>query len=46
MVDEAIIQYRNAVQQDPRFGEAHYKLAIAATDAGDIQPFVELLFGS
>src|SRR6185295_10793858 len=24
---EAVIQYRNAVQQDPRFGEARYKLA-------------------
>jgi len=26
---EAIVQYRNAVQQDPRFGEARYKLAEA-----------------
>jgi tetratricopeptide (TPR) repeat protein len=25
--NEAIVQYRNAVQQDPRFGEARYKLA-------------------
>ena len=27
--NEAIVQYRNAVQQDPRFGEARYKLAEA-----------------
>ena len=26
---EAIVQYRNAVRQDPRFGEARYKLAEA-----------------
>ena len=25
--NEAIVQYRNAVQQDPRFGEVRYKLA-------------------
>ena len=24
---EAIVQYRNALQQDPKFGEARYKLA-------------------
>ena len=28
-VAEAIVQYRNAVQQDPRFGEARLKLAEA-----------------
>jgi tetratricopeptide (TPR) repeat protein len=28
-VREAIVQYRNAVRQDPRFGEARYKLAEA-----------------
>ena len=26
---EAIVEYRNAVQQDPRFGDARYKLAEA-----------------
>src|SRR5688572_22477195 len=26
---EAVVEYRNAVQQDPRFGEARYKLAEA-----------------
>ena len=28
-VKEAIVQYRNALRQDPRFGEARYKLAEA-----------------
>jgi Tfp pilus assembly protein PilF len=32
---EAIVQYRNAVQQDPRFGEARYKLAEAYAKTGD-----------
>jgi len=32
---EAIIQYRNAVAQDPRFGEARFKLARAAEANGD-----------
>ena len=26
---EAIIQYRNALKVDPRYGQAHYKLALA-----------------
>jgi tetratricopeptide (TPR) repeat protein len=32
---EAIVQYRNALQQDPRFGEARLKLAHSYTHAGD-----------
>src|SRR5262245_23155619 len=32
---EAIVQYRNAVQQDTRFGEARYKLAEAYVRVGD-----------
>ena len=32
---EAIVQYRNAVRQDPRFGEARSKLAEAYTQDGD-----------
>ena len=32
---EAIIQYRNAVQKDPRFGEARLKLADTYLAAGD-----------
>ena len=35
-VAEAILQYRNAVQQDARFGEARKKLAYAYMAAGDI----------
>ncbi|HEY7448642.1 MAG TPA: tetratricopeptide repeat protein [Vicinamibacterales bacterium] len=36
-VKEAIVQYRNAVAQDPRFGEARYKLAEAYSQDGDIR---------
>jgi tetratricopeptide (TPR) repeat protein len=32
---EAVIEYRNAVQQDPRFGEARFKLAEALRLSGD-----------
>src|SRR5690242_11629213 len=32
---EAIIQYRNAVQADPRFGEARRKLAESYENTGD-----------
>lgn len=32
---EAIVQYRNAIQQDPRFGEARYKLAEAYVQVND-----------
>src|SRR6185503_13368571 len=34
---EAIVEYRNAVQQDPRFGEARSKLAEAYFQVGDIE---------
>jgi cellulose synthase operon protein C len=33
---EAIVQYRNAVRQDPRFGEARYKLAEAYEQNNDL----------
>ena len=33
---EAIIEYRNAIQIDPKFGEAHFKLAEAYAEAGDV----------
>src|SRR5262249_7291753 len=32
---EAIVQYRNAVQRDPQFGEARYKLAEAYVQVND-----------
>src|SRR5689334_5935037 len=31
----AIIEYRNAIQKDPRFGEARYKLALSYVQTGD-----------
>ena len=34
---EAIIEYRNAIQQDPRFGEARLALAGALVKTGDNQ---------
>jgi tetratricopeptide (TPR) repeat protein len=34
-VEAAIIEYRNAIQQDPRFGEAYRKLAAAYLTRGD-----------
>jgi len=34
-VAEAIIEYRNAIQQDGRFGEARYKLALAYIEMND-----------
>ena len=33
---EAVIQYRNAVAADPRFGEARFKLADAYSETGDV----------
>ena len=33
---EASIQYRNALKRDPKFGAAHYKLALVALKTGDI----------
>ena len=34
---EAIVQYRNALQQDPRFGEARLKLAETYVKLGDVR---------
>src|SRR5580765_791752 len=34
---EAVVQYRNALQQDPRFGEARLKLADVYTKQGDMR---------
>ncbi len=34
--EAAIIEYRNALQKDPRFGEAYRKLASAEIDHGDL----------
>jgi len=34
--DEAAIQYRNALKQDPQFGEARYKLAQSYAQRGDL----------
>ena len=46
-VAEAIVQYRNAVQQDPRFGEARKKLAEAYEQSGDVRSaFVEYVRAS
>src|SRR5262245_27196725 len=36
-LDAAIIEYRNAIQQDPRFGEAHRKLSAAYVARGEGQ---------
>jgi tetratricopeptide (TPR) repeat protein len=35
--NEAILQYRNALQQDPRFGEARLKLARTYEQLGDLR---------
>jgi tetratricopeptide (TPR) repeat protein len=34
---EAVVEYRNAIQRDPRFGEARAKLADAYFQAGDVE---------
>jgi tetratricopeptide (TPR) repeat protein len=33
---EASIQYRNALKRDPKYGAAHYKLALVSLKAGDM----------
>jgi tetratricopeptide (TPR) repeat protein len=33
---EASIQYRNALKRDPKYGPAHYKLALVSLKVGDI----------
>ena len=35
-VDAAIIEYRNAIQQDPRYGDAYRKLSTAYLNRGEI----------
>jgi tetratricopeptide (TPR) repeat protein len=37
---EASIQYRNALKQDPKYGPAHYKLALTALKTQDVQAAV------
>jgi tetratricopeptide (TPR) repeat protein len=40
---DASISYRKAIQKDPQFGEAHYRLALVALKQGDVkQAYVEL----
>jgi tetratricopeptide (TPR) repeat protein len=34
---EAIVEYRNALQQDERFGEARYKLAESLANTGNLE---------
>jgi tetratricopeptide (TPR) repeat protein len=36
-LDEAIIEYRNAIQSDPQFGEARYRLGLAYLEAGNLE---------
>src|SRR6187399_3233846 len=36
-LNEAVIQYQNAIQLDPRFGEVRYKLAEARMKNGDLR---------
>jgi len=33
---EASIQYRNALKRDPKYGAAHYKLALVSIKIGDV----------
>src|SRR5450631_445760 len=33
---EASIQYRNALKRDPKYGAAHYKLALVSLKVGDV----------
>jgi tetratricopeptide (TPR) repeat protein len=40
---EAAVQYRNAVRLDPRFGEAHKKLAFAFASNGDGAAYKEFI---
>src|SRR6476659_9661957 len=40
---EASIQYRNALKRDPRYGPAHYKLALTAIQTRDVQSAVGAL---
>jgi tetratricopeptide (TPR) repeat protein len=40
---EASIQYRNALKRDPKYGAAHYKLALVSIKAGDFGGAVSAL---
>src|SRR6476620_2125956 len=35
-LSDAVVQYRSAIQKDPRFGQAHFKLAEALGKLGDL----------
>jgi tetratricopeptide (TPR) repeat protein len=40
---EASIQYRNALKRDPKYGAAHYKLALVSLKVGDVGGAVSAL---
>jgi tetratricopeptide (TPR) repeat protein len=40
---EASIQYRNALKRDPKYGAAHYKLALVSLKVGDVAAAVASL---
>jgi tetratricopeptide (TPR) repeat protein len=40
---EASIQYRNALKRDPKYGAAHYKLALVSLQMGDVASAVSSL---
>jgi tetratricopeptide (TPR) repeat protein len=40
---EASIQYRNALKRDPKYGPAHYKLALVSIKVGDVGAAVSSL---
>src|ERR1035437_5249103 len=40
---EASIQYRNALKRDPKYGAAHYKLALVTLKTGDVGGAVQSL---
>jgi tetratricopeptide (TPR) repeat protein len=42
--DEAILNYRAAIQKDPAYGEAFYRLGIAAMKADQVRPAYDALF--
>src|SRR5674476_479354 len=40
---EASIQYRNALKRDPKYGAAHYKLALVSLKVGEVNAAVSSL---